>query len=921
MTPERWQRVEALYEEALQRAPAERSSFLDEACGDDSVLREEVHNLLAEHEADPDFLGEPLIIGQEDPEEIGPYRLERLIGQGGMGRVYVAVRDDGEFRQRVAIKIIRRGFDTDEILQRFRVERQILAGLHHPHVARLLDGGTTEEGLPYFVMEYIEGEPITTYCDNHRLSIDERLKLFQQVCLTVQYAHQSLIVHRDLKPSNILIKADGTPKLLDFGIAKLLDPAQAHLSVAVTQTGMRVMTPEYASPEQVRGEAVTTATDVYALGVLLYELLTGSRPYRLASRVQRELERVICEEEPLKPSTAVTEAATEVESASQGDDGDPLTPVLAAELRGTEADRLRRRLSGDLDNIVLMAMRKEPSRRYTSAEQLAEDLHRHLRGMPVIAQPDSLRYRTRKFVQRHRFGVVALSSILVLLIVSTVSLALQSERIRAKAAEVSRERDRAEQVVDFLVGLFEASDPSKAGGETVTARALLESGTASVERELEHQPEVQATMMAVLGRVYTSLGLYDRAEELARRALRLRRELYSDEHVEIARSLNDLGLIMDQVSRYEEADSLFRAALVMRENLLGTDDLDVAESLQHLGWLSLKMGRYGEADSLYRRALAIRRSHRGEEHPDVAETLNDLGILYRRQGWYDDAEQTHREALAIRRAAFGDRHRWVGQSLNNWAIVMENQGDHAAAESLLTQAVAVWAHVLGEQHPDVVLAQSNLAKQHFHQGNYETADSLFRHVLEMQRERLGERHRNVALTLTDLGQIRHRWGRLVEAESYYRRALEIRRGLFGDTHQEIGWSLENLAAIEKDQGRFGEAERLYREALDIYRSALRHDHPEISGPLIGMGDLMMERGNPHEAEGWLRDAYHLRRKAYGDDHRSTAQAALSLAGCLTELGRADEARPLFEASLPVLQRNYGDAHPLTMEAKMALQSP
>lgn len=409
MAPERWQKIKELLEACLERAATEREAWLEAACCGDAELYREVRSLAESYEASGDLLEEPALGNGEGPEQqegrrVGPYRILREIGEGGMARVYLGVRADDASRRKVAIKVIKRGMDYEFILRRFRNERQILASLDHPNIARLLDGGTTGDGVPYFVMEYIDGPAIDRYCDERRLTIRERLELFRTVCAAVERAHRQGIVHRDIKPGNILVSADGTPKLLDFGIAKVMDP-EGWTAADRTLTVQRLMTPEYASPEQVRGTAVSEATDVYSLGVLLYELLTGHRPYRLRSRAPHEMAQAICEVEPEKPSTAVkrVEEITRPQTGTR----EMVTPAQVGEARGMAPEKLRRSLEGDLDNIVLMAMRKEPERRYRSAAELAEDLGRYLEGRPVRARRDTLVYRTEKFLQRHRKASLA----------------------------------------------------------------------------------------------------------------------------------------------------------------------------------------------------------------------------------------------------------------------------------------------------------------------------------------------------------------------------------------------------------------------------------------------------------------------------------------------------------------------------------
>ena len=441
MTPEQWKTIRPVLESALEMEPAHRVAFLDEACAQDPALRDEVESLILSHDEVGSNALNPgsapgLIPGYEvrfrlpPGKRIGAYKILEEIAVGGMGAVYRALRVDGEYRQQVALKIVRAELGTELTASRFKNERQILASLDHPNIARILDGGTTAEGLPYFVMELLddkngEGLPITEYCDQHKLSIDERLKIFRTVCSAVHYAHQRLVVHRDIKPANILITAEGVPKLLDFGIAKILDPALLPENATATAAGLLMMTPEYASPEQLRGEAITTATDVYLLGLVLYQLLAGRRAYRFASRMPHEITRAILEAEPEKPSTAVRRAD---EAGDKNNEKVAPTPEVLSGLRGDSPEKLQRRLAGDLDNIVMKAIRKEPSERYGSVEQLSDDLRRHLEGLPVLARKNTIGYRCRKFVIRHKMNVAAAALVLLLLLTGIV-LTLREARI------------------------------------------------------------------------------------------------------------------------------------------------------------------------------------------------------------------------------------------------------------------------------------------------------------------------------------------------------------------------------------------------------------------------------------------------------------------------------------------------------------
>ena len=917
MTPERWQQIEALCQEALERSTDERAAFLLRACADDHDLQKEVESLLAQYNEDPAFLEEPLVAilpGEPEQQHIGPYRLIRPLGRGGMGQVFLASRMDEDFKHYVALKVIRRGLDTEDILWRFRAERQILAALNHPHIARLYDGGTTEEGLPYFVMEYVEGEPITTYCDRHRLSIEARLQLFRQVCAAIQYAHQNLVVHRDLKPSNILVTPAGEVKLLDFGIAKLMSPGLAGFSVPMTRTEMRLMTPEYASPEQVRGEVITTATDVYALGVLLYELLTGRRPYRLPSRLRQEIERVICEEEPQRPSTAVTQ----VEDVTREDETtQTLTPEAVSQARGTQVERLRRQLSGDLDNIVLMAMRKEPSRRYASVEQLAEDVRRHLDGLPVIARPDTFSYRAQKFVRRHRFGVASAAVIAVVLVGSTTGMVVQSAQVQAKSAEVAHERDRAEQVIEFLVDLFETSDPNESKGETVTARELLDRASKELEQQLADQPEVQTQMKLVIGRVYEKLGLYDQATMLASQALALRRQVYGKQHEAVAEALHNLASAYAKKAAYAEADSLYREALAMRRALFGEAHPSVANTLSNLGVLLKNTGKLSEADSLYQEALAMRRSLLGNEHPEVALSLNNLATLYTAQGRYDEAEALHREALAIRRQVHDEGHLSIANSINNIATVLQAKGDYESAEPLYREALAMFFKRLGPEHPDVATVRGNLAAVLTEQGKYEEAEPVYREILDVQRQVLGAEHPDVSISLNNLASVLRKKGDYESAEPLFRKALTLQMQLLGPDHPNTAAMQHNLAGVLYEKGDEREAERYFREALTTFEGLLGAAHPNVAVVKSGLADVLRD-ANASEAERLYREALGVFETVFPENHAHTVAAQVGLGVALIRLDKADQAERLLQEALHVRQERFGENDWYTAEAKMAL---
>jgi serine/threonine-protein kinase len=790
MTAERWLRIEELFAELADRPPAERCARLDEAAAGDPELRAEVERLLIADGgggAAGTFIEQAIAAGarafgaSEVGRRIGPYRLERELGRGGTSTVYLAVRDDREFERQVAIKLIRRGMDSEEILARFRDERQILARLDHPYIARLFDGGTTEDGLPYFVLERVEGLPIDEYCDRRRLSVTDRLRLFCQVCEAAHTAHQNLVIHRDLKPSNVLVTAEGIPKLLDFGIAKLLDP---ELSGEPTIHAARLLTPAYASPEQIAGRPVTTASDIYSLGVLLYWLLTGQRPYRGARQPGSDLARVIAEEEPEPPSQAV---------------------------QGQESRRLR----GDLDNILGKALRKEPERRYGSVEQLAEDIRRHLAGHPVLARPDTLRYRLGKFAGRHRWGVLAATAALAGGLVFTATLKLQ-------AGHLAHERDRANQVSELLVDLFHLADPTGTRGSTITAREILDHGAERVRR-LDGQPETQAMLYETLADLYDDLALYREAAAQLRQALALRQRIHPGDSAETASTLDALGRALAQGSDFEAALPQFKAALAMRRRLFGEVHVDVARSLNNLALVQHDLGDYAAAEPLYRQAIALDRRLNRHAH---RYSLGNLSLLLQDRGDYRGAEALLRQRLALVRQEEGEESEDMADSLDRLGLVRVAQDDFAAGERYLRTALAIRRRLLGPEDREVARSLTNLGMALRERGDLAGAAPLLESGLALRLRVLGGEHAETAESLRELAALRAAEGRSAEAEQLYRRSLVAYGRSLPPRHPLAGLTRLGLAALLAGEGRCAEAEPLFAAAL----AQVPPDDWRVAGP-------------------------------------------------------------------------------------------
>ena len=910
--PERWHALSDLLDQLLDLPEDEHTAFLKQVNQDNPSLYGQLLASLAANDTDHDFLRDlsdqhlQVLLHELDADktdtgdQIGPYRLVRLLGRGGMGAVYLAERSDGVFRKQVALKLVRRGL-VDDLLSRFTYERQILAGLDHPNIARLYDGGTTDDGRPYFVMEYVDGLTITDYCDQRRLTTKQRLVLFSTVCRAVQYAHANLVIHRDLKPSNILVTDEGTVKLLDFGIAKLLDEEAIDQTVPQTQAGQHLMTPEYASPEQIRGETITTATDVYQLGVLLYELLTGRRPYRLPSRVRFEVERAILEDEPERPSTAVRQINQSPQDAS----ATPLTPEAVSAARSTSAERLWRQLGGDLDTIVLKALRKEPQRRYGSVEQLAADLRRHLKGLPVDARPDALGYRLRKFVGRHRVGM--LTVLMMVLLAAGFTWGVIRERDRAQA-----EASKLAEVKAYLVGLFEVSNPWEEhdGGET-TARALLERGVEKIE-DLTEEPVVQAEMMYVLGEVYLQLGMYEEAQPLLEQSLDLRREVLGPRHEDVASSMNALASLLSNKGQYQEAEASYREALAIRKKLLGDDHLQVAESKNGLADALAERtyyedGTYDEVETLRREAMAAYQKAYGTVHSKVAQMQSALGVVLSSKGQYDEAEVLYRQSLVMRRELFGEEHPAIASSLYNLGWAIAKKGNAEEAEPLIRQGVAMYRKTLGDNHPSAIHGLANLANfLQYHLGSHEEAETTYREALALRRQALGDNHPDVASTLSDLALNLGELEKYAEAEKAFREAIAVWRTAYGNEHRKAATTLNQMGVTLRKNGDYDKAIAAHREALPIYINFFGEEHARVAITIHLLAKAHWEKGDIDEAEARYREALTMYRNVYEESHINMVDTLTDLALLLQDKNESAEGEPLLREALAITQKQYGD---------------
>lgn len=846
-----------LAQRARELGPREQESFVRKQCGDDVTLASQVFALLEQntsgikhwqgaHDAAAEDETNPLIGAR-----LGPYQLIKLLGAGGMGEVYLAERVDDEFQQKVAIKLVRNSLLSESVRARLRTERQILASLQHPNIATLLDGGTAPDGTPYIVMEYIDGVTIDVFCDRENLNLEQRLHLFCKVCAAVQCAHQRLIVHRDLKPTNILVTDEGEPKLLDFGIAKLLDAQFSPRTVEVTHHDIRMMTPAHASPEQVRGELITTSSDVYVLGVLLYELLCGRRPFKFPvnSRLA-DLERIICTVAPIAPSAAVARTLHE-------------SPGLMHDLaksRSTGVQKLQRRLQGDLDNIVLMALRKEPTRRYVSAEQFANDIQHWLDGLPVIATRDSWGYRASKFIHRHAFAVTTLSCAAALLIGFSIVTYIQARNIAKQRDAIAIERTRAEQVSSFLVELFQLSDPSQSRGNELKARELLDIGAHRIDASLDTQPATRAMLLGTIGRVYGSLGLNNEAEATLEKALQARVQLYGSDHAEVADALTSLGEIKISQGELDEADKLLNRALQIQQRLHGASGVEQAAALRLLGRLAIERSDTASAERRFLTALSLYDSHGMYASLNKAGVLSDLGDLRAYQ--YRDAD----------------------------------------AEALFRSALATEAPALGEDHPKVAELRTNLADALEGQGKYSEAQPIFEAALSEKRRVLGSEHPQTIDALENYGSFLRRKGDFAQAEVILNEALQANLKTHGPQYYLVGYDYVNLGLLNYEQADYVQAEQAFNKALDIYSHSLPAKHVYVAGAQMCLGRALTQLGKLPEAIAVLKESIAIAGETLGEDNPVTFRARAALGVALVAANQYEPARELLTAAQPVIER-------------------
>ncbi|MEM7084180.1 MAG: serine/threonine-protein kinase [Pseudomonadota bacterium] len=889
ISTERWARIQSVFDAAMDLSPGERTAYVATECEGDDALRNQIEALMLAANTDEDVVGDLLQSAAfslfDDSSRlgttIGPFKLIRAIGEGGMGVVFLAQRDDHEFVQDVAIKVLHKGIVSEDTQQRFLAERQILADLNHPNIARLLDGGQTEDGLPYIVMEHIDGEPLVDYCNHHNLPLRARLALFQQVCSAVAEAHRSLIVHRDIKSNNILVGSDGTPKLLDFGIAKVLRNQLGELDLAKTHFHDRLLTPDSASPEQITGETITTATDIYSLGILLYELLAGCRPFRLADSTVGEMERTICHELPMPPSEALGQILDESKAEW----------AVVASRRGTTPNRLAARLRGELDSIVLMAIKKEPRRRYLSAKDFSDDISRYLDGEPVKAIRDSRGYRAMKFISRNRLAVSVATAFVTAISAFAVTNYIQSKEIAAQAVDLAAQaRDMAiqnqnmEDTLGFLGNVFIAASPEGLQKREPSALDILNFAEQKTADELSGRPAIIGRLLQTIGSGYLGQEQNTKALELYEESLNLITASYGPDHPVTAGILHDLGRY-HWTRNWDVAADYYVRALAILEREESIEQFGVAPEhqrfalqrlLRDMAELEIARGLWDKSQSYIDEALAISRqlTPSTRTSTEIGHNLIILGAVHLRRGNLDRSDRYYALALAEFKGTYGPTHTLVAEALNEMALSKHAQGKLEEAEGLYKEVVSTLASVFDENDSRLLPAKADLGRFLSAQGKHQQAQQLLIDVTEGLRQR-------------------------------------------GDSY-ELAFNLVQLAVATTRLAQYDRAERMLDEALSIYADTIEPAHLFIGEAFRQYGNLRLQQERYRDAVVYFDDALAILLPQLGENHWQTAVTMSEKAEALIHLNERDQAHVLLQTAAPLLASLLGEGHRLSQEAQARL---
>ncbi|NGP89472.1 serine/threonine-protein kinase [Fodinibius halophilus] len=880
-------KVDTIVDQALDLPKEERKTFIESQCGDNKRLKNEVTLLLESIYDSEGWLENPEDYKKEFYDEIsddveylstdhafvgsqvGSYTIREKIGEGGMGTVYRAERRGGEFDHQVAIKIIRRGRASEVNIRRFRREQRILAGLNHPGIARLYDGGITEEGFPYIIMEHVSGIPIDEYCRENDCSITEEIALFEQVLEAIRYAHENLIIHRDLKPDNILVDEAGTIKILDFGISKLLEEDS---DPSLTKTGTQLLTPRYAAPEQIRQENITTATDLYALGVVFYELLAGTGPYDLEEATSFEAKQIILRQEPVKPSAKVSSAAS------------------------------HKKLKGDLDAIALKAIRKEPDRRYRVANEFLDDLKSYQTGIPISAHQDSFKYRSQKFISRHKQGVAIAAGILLLVVGFVV---FYSWRITEERNQAKLEAQKAEEVTDFLTRIFEGSNPTVAKADSIPIRNFLERGVNRIN-EMEGQSEVKAALLTTMGRVYSNLGEYEKSDTLLQEALKLSKEVYEDPHEDLANSYVMKAANEKELDNFAAAESLYKKGINILEKLENRPDSLYSGSLSNLALLYEEIGKHPKAIPIHKKAVALDKKRYPEGHKEIGISLNHLAVAQEKNGAFQKALKNHKKSLEIFNDKLGKGHKRTAITTHNLAILYRSLGRIDKAIPLIKEALKMKKAIYGNEHIVVVSSLAGLGHLYRETGQIENAISTFEKTMDIVSNTHGDSSMYAGILSFSLGASYLQDGNFLKAKRLFRKSKDILERALGPEGAYVAIPKHLLGKLFLKQEKLSEAQDEFRETKAILIKNYDKTHPYYGGLMKSLGRLKIAQDSLQKARAYLNKSIEVFEQKLPDTHWKLAESRLLLGKVLYHQENYSESRQLLKQNIPHIRKYRGD---------------